>query len=291
MAGWRGAAAGPAGACPCQLIGSRLFYCFPIQECGSLLSGFIRWTSPVPRISVAGASSAPSTRFVGGGRRRAAHARPVAAEAGGAVGRARHGVDRHRQARPDAAAGPRPGHAGARRHPLDSGDDDGARGADRAAARARGRAGHDHPGAEQSAARAGAARTPRSSSKRPRRRSPACASSWPNEVLAQEATTASIEADYQKAALQAKVNQQLAEKALVSTMIVQQSTFDAQQLVGAPDDRQETARQRRRRDPVAARGAAVRGRSGARDHAAEAPPGRRAARPRRRRRRAAGRAG
>jgi HlyD family secretion protein len=51
-----------------------------------------------------------------------------------------------------------------------------------------------------------------------------------NEALAQEATTAGIEADYQKAALQNKVNQQLAEKALISTMIVQQSTLDAQQL-------------------------------------------------------------
>jgi HlyD family secretion protein len=51
-----------------------------------------------------------------------------------------------------------------------------------------------------------------------------------NEALAQQATTAGIEADYQKAALQAKVNVQLAEKALVSTMIVQQSTLDEQQL-------------------------------------------------------------
>ena len=104
-----------------------------------------------------------------------------------------------------------------------------------------------------------------------------------NEALAQEATTASIEADYQKAALQAKVNQQLAEKALVSTMIVQQSSLDAQQLSARLVDRQEAARQRRRRDPVPAGGAAVRGRSVARDHAAQAAPGRRAARPGRRR--------
>jgi HlyD family secretion protein len=51
-----------------------------------------------------------------------------------------------------------------------------------------------------------------------------------NEALAQEATTASIEAEYQKAALQAKVNQQLADKALVSAIVVQQSALDAQQL-------------------------------------------------------------
>lgn len=51
-----------------------------------------------------------------------------------------------------------------------------------------------------------------------------------NESLAQEATTASIEAEYQKAALQATVNQQLADKALVSAIVVQQSSLDAQQL-------------------------------------------------------------
>ncbi len=51
-----------------------------------------------------------------------------------------------------------------------------------------------------------------------------------NEALAQEATTASIEAEYQKAALQATVNQQLAEKQLVSSMVVQQSALDARQL-------------------------------------------------------------
>jgi HlyD family secretion protein len=51
-----------------------------------------------------------------------------------------------------------------------------------------------------------------------------------NDALAQQATTASIEAEYEKAALQAKVNQQLAEKSLLSSIIVQQSTLDAQQL-------------------------------------------------------------
>jgi len=51
-----------------------------------------------------------------------------------------------------------------------------------------------------------------------------------NDTLAQQATTASIEAEYEKAALQAKVNQQLADKSLISSIIVQQSTLDAQQL-------------------------------------------------------------
>jgi HlyD family secretion protein len=51
-----------------------------------------------------------------------------------------------------------------------------------------------------------------------------------NEALAQEATTAGIEAEYQRAALQADVNRQLAAKSLVAAIVVQQSTLDAQQL-------------------------------------------------------------
>ena len=50
------------------------------------------------------------------------HRRRVAAEAGGADRRSRDRLGRHREARPDAAAGARLGHAGAGRHPLDSGD-------------------------------------------------------------------------------------------------------------------------------------------------------------------------
>lgn len=51
-----------------------------------------------------------------------------------------------------------------------------------------------------------------------------------NEALAQEAATASIEADYQKAALQVRVNEQLAARALVSPILVEQATLDARQL-------------------------------------------------------------
>lgn len=51
-----------------------------------------------------------------------------------------------------------------------------------------------------------------------------------NESLAQEATTAGIEADYRKAALQAAANQQLADKQLLSSMTLQQSKMDAEQL-------------------------------------------------------------
>ena len=48
--------------------------------------------------------------------------------------------------------------------------------------------------------------------------------------LAQEAATAAIEADYAKAALQADVNQQLADKELVSALTLKQSRLDEQQL-------------------------------------------------------------
>jgi HlyD family secretion protein len=53
-----------------------------------------------------------------------------------------------------------------------------------------------------------------------------------NDNLQQEATTASIEADYQKAALQYEVNRQLEDKKLVATIIVRQSKLDADQLAG-----------------------------------------------------------
>lgn len=51
-----------------------------------------------------------------------------------------------------------------------------------------------------------------------------------NEALTQEGITAGIEADYQKASLQASINRQLADKGLVSSLVVQQSVLDAQQL-------------------------------------------------------------
>ena len=60
--------------------------------------------------------------------------RPVAAEAGGADRRARGRLARHGQARTDGAPGARPRHADAGGHPLDSGDDAGARRKDHPAA-------------------------------------------------------------------------------------------------------------------------------------------------------------
>jgi HlyD family secretion protein len=51
-----------------------------------------------------------------------------------------------------------------------------------------------------------------------------------NDSLQLEATTASIEADYQKAKLQTEVNTQLLEKKLIAAIIVQQSRLDAEQL-------------------------------------------------------------
>ena len=51
-----------------------------------------------------------------------------------------------------------------------------------------------------------------------------------NDMLAQEAVTANIEADYKKAALQVEANQQLAEKGLLSDMTLKQAKLDADQL-------------------------------------------------------------
>ena len=51
-----------------------------------------------------------------------------------------------------------------------------------------------------------------------------------NDLLAQEAVTANIEADYKKAALQVEANQQLATKGLVSDMTLKQAKLDADQL-------------------------------------------------------------
>jgi HlyD family secretion protein len=48
--------------------------------------------------------------------------------------------------------------------------------------------------------------------------------------LQQEASTATIEADYKKAALQAEINAQLADKQLVSTLVLTQSQLDRQLL-------------------------------------------------------------
>jgi HlyD family secretion protein len=51
-----------------------------------------------------------------------------------------------------------------------------------------------------------------------------------NDTLAQEAATASIEAEYKKAALQVEANAQLAGKGLVSDMTLKQAKLDADQL-------------------------------------------------------------
>ena len=105
-------------------------------------------------------------------RRPAHHPRPLAPQAGRAQRRAGHGLDRHREARRDAAPGARPRHAGARGDPLDPRPDRGPRRAPRAAARRRGQAGLRDPGAVEPGARApGLGRRPGSSAP-PRPRTP-----------------------------------------------------------------------------------------------------------------------
>jgi HlyD family secretion protein len=51
-----------------------------------------------------------------------------------------------------------------------------------------------------------------------------------NELLQQRATAAGIEADYTKAQMQAQMNEALAEKRLVSELVLRQSKLDAEQL-------------------------------------------------------------
>jgi HlyD family secretion protein len=51
-----------------------------------------------------------------------------------------------------------------------------------------------------------------------------------DEELQQRATAATVEADYKKAAMQAEVNEQLAEQHLVSDLLLKQSRLDAEQL-------------------------------------------------------------
>jgi HlyD family secretion protein len=51
-----------------------------------------------------------------------------------------------------------------------------------------------------------------------------------NDLLQQQAQTALIEADYKKARMQAEANQQLADKELISSITLQQSKLDADQL-------------------------------------------------------------
>lgn len=51
-----------------------------------------------------------------------------------------------------------------------------------------------------------------------------------NDVLQQKAATAGIEADYSKARMQAEMNEALAQKRLVSELVLRQSMLDAEQL-------------------------------------------------------------
>ena len=51
-----------------------------------------------------------------------------------------------------------------------------------------------------------------------------------NDLLAQRATSASIEADYNKAKMQAQMNEALAKDQLVSNLVLQQSQVDAESL-------------------------------------------------------------
>src|SRR5262245_35218171 len=60
-----------------------------------------------------------------------------------------------------------------------------------------------------------------------------------NDLLAQRATAASIEADYNKARMQFEMNEALAKDQLVSALVLRQSKLDAEQLATRRDIAQE----------------------------------------------------
>ena len=108
-----------------------------------------------------------------------------------------------------------------------------------------------------------------------------------NDLLNQRATAATIEADYNRAKMQAQMNEALAKDQLISQLQLRQSQVDAQQLGGPQPDREGAAREPGRFDARAARRAAVGGRPGAGGPPAAPPRARRAQGARRHRRRAA----
>ena len=78
-----------------------------------------------------------------------------------------------------------------------------------------------------------------------------------NDQLQQRASAATIEADYNKAKMQAQMNEALAKDQLVSALVLKQSQVDAEQLGDPQRDREGAARQQRRIDARAAGRAAV----------------------------------
>ena len=195
------------------------------------------------------------------------------------------------EARSDGAAGPRPRHADAGRHPVDSGDDAGTRGKDHLAA------GHSvnandvileltNPQLEQQLQDARAQIAGGRSG--PREHQGAAAATTCSQ---QRAAAAQVEADYNKAKMQAEMNEALAKDQLVSELVLKQSQVDAEQLGVAQPDREGSAGEQDRIDARADRRAQSHGRSGARRPAAHAATARRAEGARRPRRHAAAGAG
>ena len=156
-------------------------------------------------------------------RHRAHHGGRFAAEARGAVGRSRHRLDRHRQARLDAAPGSRFGHARARRNPLDSGDDAGTGRAYRAPSRRDGEAGYGHPRAEQPRAAAVGQGSAAGLSVGAGHTSSTAKQELESALLNQQGEVAGIEASYKNAALNLEAQEKLFKDGLVSEIQLKQS--------------------------------------------------------------------
>ncbi len=73
-----------------------------------------------------------------------------------------------------------------------------------------------------------------------------------NDLLQQRATAASVEADYNKAKMQAEMNEALAKQQLVSELVLRQSQLDAEHAGHAPRHRAASS-SRRAPNPAARR--------------------------------------
>ena len=131
-----------------------------------------------------------------------------------------------------------------------------------------GEGGRRDPRAEQPAARAAAAGRAAEAAGAPKRGWPTSGCSCRTTCSQQRAASASIEADYNKAKMQAQMNEALAKDQLVSELVLKQSQVDAESARRAQPDREGSARRARptrraRRSPCSSRWSIRRARSSA----------------------------
>ena len=144
------------------------------------------------------------------------------------------------------------------RHPVDSGDDAGAGREDHPAARHAGEGRQRDSRAHQPAARTGAAGRELKVQAAEAGLANLQRAAARTTCSQQRASAASIEADYNKAKMQAQMNEALAKDQLVSDAGARSSRRWTPSQLGDPQrDREGAAREQRRIDARAARGAAV----------------------------------